>query len=198
MRTIREAVDRHSVTQPDAPFLLAPEPGTTISYAGLRVTAQALCAELAAMGVRPGEVVSYLLPNGVAAASVFLGAMYGGFVVSPISMLAQDALVEHNIAHSETRVVYVAPEFVERLEAIVARIGSRAIVRPTSPDGLQLPRISDAPPAGAPAAREPALHARRCGWLKGAARTRTSSTPGAVAQAPPDIGRSRPVAAALP
>ncbi len=157
MRTVREAVDLHSVTQPDAPFLLAPEPGTTMSYAGLRITAQALCAELAAMGVRPGEVVSYLLPNGVAAASVFLGAMYGGFVVSPISMLAQDAIVEHNIAHSGTRVVYVAPEFVERIKAIVARIGSRAMVRPTSPDGLQLPRISDTSPAGAPDTGEPAL-----------------------------------------
>ncbi len=114
------------VTQPDAPFLFAPEPGTTLTYAGLRVTAQALCAELAALGVRPGEVVSYMLPNGVAAASVFLGAMYGGYVVSPISLLAQDSLVEHTLAHSETRVVYAAPEFVERLSAIIARIGSRA------------------------------------------------------------------------
>jgi long-chain acyl-CoA synthetase len=157
MRTVRDAVDRHSVTQPDAPFLLAPEPGTTLSYSGLRVTAQALCAELAALGVQPGEVVSYLLPNGVAAASVFLGAMYGGFVVSPISMLAQDALIEHNIAHSQTRVVYAAPEFVERLKAIIARIGSRAAVRPTSPDGLQLPWISETPPAGVPDVQSPAL-----------------------------------------
>ena len=157
MRTVRDAVDRHSVAQPDAPFLIAPEPGTTLSYAGLRVTAQALCAELAALGVRPGEVVSYLLPNGVAAASVFLGAMYGGFVVSPISVLAQDALIEYNIAHSETRVIYAAPEFVERVEAIVARAGSRAIVRPTSPDGLKLPWVSETPPAGVPDERSPAL-----------------------------------------
>jgi long-chain acyl-CoA synthetase len=157
MRTVRDAVDRHSVTQPDAPFLLAPERGTTLSYAGLRVTAQSLCAELAALGVRPGDVVSYLLPNGAAAASVFLGAMYGGFVVSPISMLAQDALIEYNIVHSETRVVYAAPEFVERIEAIVARAGSRAIVRPTSPDGLKLPWVSETPPAATPDELSPAL-----------------------------------------
>ncbi len=157
MRTVRDAVDRHSVTQPDAPFLLAPESRTTLSYAGLRMTAQALCTELAALGVRPGEVVSYLLPNGVSAASIFLGSMYGGFVVSPISMLAQDALIEHNVAHSETRVIYVAPEFVERLKAIVARIGSRATVRPTSPDGLQLPWISETPAAVVPDGGSPAL-----------------------------------------
>ena len=58
------------------------------------------------MGVRPGEVVSYLLPNGVAAASVFLGAMCGGFVVSPISMLAQDAHRRAQRSRTpETRVV---------------------------------------------------------------------------------------------
>ena len=62
-----------------------------------------------------------MLPNGVAAASVFLGAMYGGYVVSPVSLLAQDALIEHTLAHSETRIVFAAPEFVERLAAIVAR-----------------------------------------------------------------------------
>jgi long-chain acyl-CoA synthetase len=157
MRTVRDAIDRHWVAQPDAPFLLAPEPGTTLTYAGLRFTAQALCAELAAFGVRPGDVVSYLLPNGVAAASVFLGAMYGGFVVSPISMLAQDALIEYNIAHSETRVVYAAPELVERVAAIIARAGSRAVVRPTSPDGLKLPWISETPPAGTPDVQSPAL-----------------------------------------
>ncbi len=45
MRTVRDAIDRHAEAQPDAPFLLAPEPGTTLTYAGLRMTAQALCAE---------------------------------------------------------------------------------------------------------------------------------------------------------
>jgi len=138
MATLREVIDRHADVQPDAPFLLAPEPGTTITYAALRATARSLDTELAAKGVAPGDVVSYMLPNGVAAASVFLGAMYGGYVVSPVSLLAQDALIEHTLAHSETRIVYAAPEFVARLEAIIARIGSRAIVRPSSPDDLGL------------------------------------------------------------
>src|SRR5512141_3070700 len=111
MPTLRAVIDRHADAQPDAPFLLAPEPGTTLSYAEFRATARALGAELAAQGIRPGEVVSYMLPNGVAAASVFLGAMYGGYVVSPVSLVAQDALIRHTLAHSETRIVYAAPEF---------------------------------------------------------------------------------------
>jgi len=157
MRTLRDAIDLQAQERPDASFLIAPEPGTTLTYAGLRVTAQALCAELAALGVGPGEVVSYMLPNGVAAASVFLGAMYGGYVVSPVSLLAQDAIVEYTLAHSETRVVYAAPEHAERLSAIIARIGSRAVVRPTEPDGLQLPWISETAPAAVPDGASPAM-----------------------------------------
>jgi acyl-CoA synthetase (AMP-forming)/AMP-acid ligase II len=56
-----------------------------------------------------------MLPNGVSAASVFLGAMYAGYVVSPISLLAQDSQIEYTLAHSETRIVFAAPEFVDRL-----------------------------------------------------------------------------------
>jgi len=147
MKTLRDAIDRHADAQAEAPFLFAPEAGTTLTYAGLRGTARSLCAELSAAGIHPGEVVSYMLPNGVAAASVFLGAMYGGYVVSPVSLLAQDTLVEHTLAHSATRIVYAAPEYVPRLRSIIARIGSRATVRPASPDDLALsgaPR--DAPP----------------------------------------------------
>jgi len=138
MATLREVIDRHADGQPEAPFLLAPEPGTTVSFAALRATARSLGAELAASGIAPGDVVSYMLPNGVAAASVFLGAMYGGYVVSPVSLLAQDALIEYTLAHSETRIVFAAPEFVERLRSIVKRIRSRAIVRPASSDDLGL------------------------------------------------------------
>src|SRR5258705_130095 len=119
-------------------LLLAPEPDTRLTCAGLRSTARALAAELSTHGIEPGEVVSYMLPNGMAAASVFLGGMYGGYVVSPVSLLAQDALIEHTLAHSETRIVFAAPEFATRPSSIVARIGSRVIVRPTAPDDLTL------------------------------------------------------------
>ena len=141
MSTLRETIDRHATSQPGAPFLFAPEPDTRVTYAELRRSAWALRAELEAQGIAAGEVVSYMLPNGVAAATVFLGAMYGGNVVSPVSLLAQDALIAHTLSHSATRIVFAAPEFAARLESIGARVGSRAIVRPTSPDdpGLRSP-----------------------------------------------------------
>ncbi len=157
MTTIRNAIDRNADVQPDAPFLLAPEPGITISHAALRNAARGLAAELAARGIHPGEVVSFMLPNGVAATSVFLGAMYGGFVVSPVSLIAQDALIEHALVHSETRIVFAAPEFVDRLRAIVACTGGSVIVRPTVPDDLGLTDAGAPASDVAPAPESPAM-----------------------------------------
>jgi long-chain acyl-CoA synthetase len=144
MRTIRDAIDRYAEARPDAPFLFAPEAARSITYGGLRDSALALAAELAAREVRPGEIVSYMLPNGIAAATVFLGAMHGGYVASPVSLLAQDALIEHTLAHSETRIVFAAPEFVARLTGIAARIGGATVIRATSPDDPGLARSTGA------------------------------------------------------
>jgi acyl-CoA synthetase (AMP-forming)/AMP-acid ligase II len=154
--TVRDAIDRHARERPDAPFVLAPEPDRVLTYAALRKLALGLDGELAARDIHPGDVVSYMLPNGIAAAGVLLGAMHGGYVPSPVSLLAQDALIEHTLAHSRTRIVFAAPEFVARLGAIAARTGSRAIVRETSPDdlaipGAQAPARSPPPEPNAPA-----------------------------------------------
>ncbi len=48
----------------------------------------------------PGDVVSFMLANGAAAATIFLGAMYGGFVVSPVNLLIQDAHLDYMLAHA--------------------------------------------------------------------------------------------------
>src|SRR5208283_3737998 len=76
--------------------------------------------------------------------SVFLGAMYGGYVVSPVNLLAQDAQLEYTLAHSRTRLVFAAPEHLDRLRALLQRAQSAAILRATDPDRLALVGGSDA------------------------------------------------------
>jgi long-chain acyl-CoA synthetase len=139
VRTFRNAIDAHAAARPDAPFLLAPEPGTTLTYGELKRTARSLGSYLVDEGVAPGSVVSFMLPNGVAAASVFLGAMYAGYVVSPLNLLAQDSQLAHVLNHSETRIVFAAPEFVGRLATLLRDVASAAKLRSTDPDRLDLP-----------------------------------------------------------
>src|SRR5450432_558979 len=90
-RTLREVVDRHAERTPDAAFLLAPEPSIDISFRQLRDDALALTALLDRSGVARGGVVSYMLPNGISAATILLATMYAGRIVSPLNLVAQDS-----------------------------------------------------------------------------------------------------------
>jgi long-chain acyl-CoA synthetase len=140
MHTIRDAIDAHAAARPEAPCVLAPEPNAVLTYGGLSRVGPALAAYLTQEGIPPGSVVSFMLPNGVAAASIFLGAMYAGYVVSPVNLLAQDAQLAYTLAHSGTRLVFAAPEFVDRLRMLLRRTNNPALVRSTDPDRLELPQ----------------------------------------------------------
>ena len=138
MRTLREVIDHHAGLRPEAPFLLAPETDSLITYLQLRDSTRALAGFLASAGVAPGEVVSFMLPNGAAAATLLLGTMAAGYVVSPLNLLAQDAHLEYSLAHSGTRFVFAAPEFVDRLRSLLSTTGREVTVRETDPDAIQL------------------------------------------------------------
>jgi acyl-CoA synthetase (AMP-forming)/AMP-acid ligase II len=138
METLREAIDAHAAARPEAPCVLAPEPDVVLTYRDIARTGRALGAYLAAQGIAPGSVVSFMLPNGVAAASIFLGTMYAGYVVSPVNLLAQDSQLAYTLEHSDTRLVFASPEFIERLEKLEPS-GRRIILQPTDPDSFALP-----------------------------------------------------------
>ena len=153
--TFRDVVDTHAAAQPRAPFLLAPDPALAIDYATLRSHCRALSALIAARGVGPGATVSFMLENGASAATVFLGAMYGGYVVSPINLHAQDAQLEYTLVHSDTRLVFAGAESHARLEALRARSGTTFDVCVAGPDGLELP--AEQAPRGACRPDDPAM-----------------------------------------
>ena len=129
--TLRAVIDHLALEQPEAPLLVDPETDGITTYGNLKRDVDDLAAELAGLGVAPGDVVSTMLPNGRAAVQVFLGAMHGGHVVSPINLLAQDTQLEHVLAHSGTRVVFAAPEHTARLTALAA---PGVHIRVTQPD----------------------------------------------------------------
>ena len=154
METFRDAIDAHAAARPNAPCLLAPEPDAVLTYGDVARAGLAIGAYLAGEGIAPGSVVSFMLPNGVAAASIFLGAMYAGYVISPVNLLAQDSQLGYTLAHSGTRLVFAAPEFIDRLASL--RPDADVKLRPTDPDRLHLPDPGPAVPA-AVSAQSPAM-----------------------------------------
>ena len=147
MLSFRDAIDAHAAAQSDAPFLLAPESGSVLTYGELRRAARSLGAYLASEGIPPGSVISFMLPNGESAVSLLLGGMYCGYVVSPLNLLAQDSQLAYVLAHSGTRLVFAAPDFIDRVQVLRQEVRSGARLRPTDPDRLDLSAGESADPA---------------------------------------------------
>src|ERR1700686_772237 len=125
MRTLRDVIDHHAEVRPDAPFLFAPEPATVITYRDLRESSYALAGLLADAGIAPGGVVSFMLLSRAAPATPLVGTMVAGYSVSPLNLLAQNAHLEYTLAHSDTRFVFAAPEFVDRIRRLLSTTGPR-------------------------------------------------------------------------
>jgi len=135
----RALIEARAGHAPDAPFLCAPETGTMLSYAALRSKADALAALFERSGAGEGARVAYMLPNGLAAAAAFLGTMASGRIVVPVNLLAQDAHLDHTLAHAEPAVILASDEHEPRVRASLARVGGRARVVVVDADRLALP-----------------------------------------------------------
>ncbi|MBV8961592.1 MAG: acyl--CoA ligase, partial [Hyphomicrobiales bacterium] len=113
-RTLRDIALDHAGSQGSAPFLIAPdhaqEPGRVLSYDGLLREARALAAELKARGLRAGDKVALLMPNGYQTASLFVGAMIGGFVATPLNLRSSRAGLAYALDHCDCKVLFAAPE----------------------------------------------------------------------------------------
>jgi long-chain acyl-CoA synthetase len=141
-RTIRDYVDHWAERTPAAPWLIAPETGAVMTYGRLQEHCQELARVLLMNGLQPGDKVSLMMHNGYQTARLLIGIMYAGMTVQPVNLLAQGSQLKYVLEHSDTKLVFCAHEFVERLreplEAITAD-GSREIaVFPLNPDQIDI------------------------------------------------------------
>ena len=116
MRTIRHYVDRRASEHPDKVFMIAPEPGLTLTYGQLKEESVLLGKHLLKKGLKKGEKISFMLGNGYQMTKLFLGTMYGGFVIAPLNLTAQPAQLEYVLDHSDTKLVFFSQDQKERLE----------------------------------------------------------------------------------
>ncbi|BAN26166.1 AMP-binding protein [Caballeronia insecticola] len=144
--TLRAVIDARAEYAPGKPFLLSTAHADTLTFGALRDDCRALAARFDAAGLRPGDVVSVFMGNGIQTARLLLAAMYGGLVANPLNLLCQPSQVRYIVEHSDTRAIFVADDthdtIVEAIAALRAEGMTREIVVVrTSPDTSVLPDI---------------------------------------------------------
>jgi len=159
LRTIRALVDNQAQLRPDAVYLVAPESGLRLSFAGLQAASRHLASWLLGEGIRPGVKVALLMPNGYQTCRLFIGAMYGGYCVTPLNLLAQPSQLAYVLEHSDAGIVFVAPDQVERLQQAAAGLAKPPRMVVCDVDAAEfLPAAqADAAPPDSPGEEDAAL-----------------------------------------
>jgi long-chain acyl-CoA synthetase len=134
--TIRAIVDEQAALRPDAVYALSTEGGDPLTFGALAESCRAVGALLAEHGVRVGETVSLVMPNGLQTLRLLLGAMAAGRIVNPVNLLSQPSQMQYVLAHSDCRIVFVAPEWEDRVRELLPSLGrpvSLVVVDPHAP-----------------------------------------------------------------
>lgn len=159
--TVHELIELQAAAQPQAVYALSTEGGrSSIGFGELARGCRTVAAVLHAHGARPGDTVSVVMPNGLQTLRVLLGAMHGGLCVNPVNLLSQPEQMRYVLAHSDCRVVCVAPEWEARVRAMLDGIGRPVEVLVAGPDADALPGEAQAAllhEAAPPAAGDVAL-----------------------------------------
>jgi long-chain acyl-CoA synthetase len=154
--TVRALIDARALQYPNKPFLLtAPEvgddgrargvsPGEVVTFSALRERCRTLQARFRGAGLRPGDVVSVFLGNGVQTATLLLGAMYSGLIVHPLNLLCQASQLRYIVEHSDTRLIFFCDETSDAIASVCAGLRGQGLNRDialvhTAPNAAELP-----------------------------------------------------------
>ena len=139
MHTVRQLIDAVASRAPQSTFFIAPHTQRSLTYQELQESCAATTAMLMARGLARGDHISLVLGNGIQTVRLLLGAMYGGYCVHPVNLLSQPEQMRYVIDHADARVVFAAPESVERVRDLTAEIARPIEVVAVDPDGNALP-----------------------------------------------------------
>ena len=138
-RTVRQLIDARSVSNPHGTYFVAPHTTRSLTFNDLRDSCIAVSAMLAARGLQPGDHVSLVLGNGIQTIRLLLGAMYGGYCVHPVNLLSQPEQMRYVIEHADARVIFAAPDWLDRVRDLMGGIARPMEVIAVDPDGAELP-----------------------------------------------------------
>lgn len=138
--------------------------GLRLSFGELYARAARLACALQEMGLQPGDVISFQLPNWHEAMIINIAASMGGFVCNPIVPIFRDAEVSFILKDAGTKVLLLPQEFrkfdysamIDRLKGDLSGLGHVISVRGSFPGAIALEslieegRTADYMPAGAP------------------------------------------------
>jgi long-chain acyl-CoA synthetase len=137
--TIRDLIRGQAAARPDAVYFISTETGRTLTFGELADSCSRVGAMLAARGLPLGAHISLVMPNGLATVRLLLGAMASGRCVNPVNLLSQPEQMRYVLEHSDSTVVFAAPDWAAKVRDLLKDVDRRMDVVEVDPDSETLP-----------------------------------------------------------
>jgi acyl-CoA synthetase (AMP-forming)/AMP-acid ligase II len=107
--TLADCARRRAERAPDRTVVV--EGDRSASFGALFAEAQQLAVAFAVMGLKPGDVISYQLPNWTETMVINVAACLAGLVVNPIVPIYRESEVRYILADCRSRVLFIPEHF---------------------------------------------------------------------------------------
>jgi acyl-CoA synthetase (AMP-forming)/AMP-acid ligase II len=114
-QNLRRLIDHFAEKNSEASFASFTESKQSLNYLQLQSELQLYAKYFSAMGIEPGETISFMLGNGPASLKLFLASLYYGCVCSPLNPAAGQEQINYVIEHSDTRWVFSSEQYLEQV-----------------------------------------------------------------------------------
>lgn len=115
---IRELLEQRAEASPDKHFLFSEADGRRYTYAEFDAAVNRAALMLSTHGIKKGDAVSLLMPNGVEYIIAYFACFKLGALAGPVNSLLKSEELTYVIANSEARALLVSSEFQPRVESI--------------------------------------------------------------------------------
>ncbi|MDF1791268.1 MAG: AMP-binding protein [Thalassobaculaceae bacterium] len=139
---LRYALERHAATRGEDVYAVF-EDGTRWTFTETLALVRATAAGLQRLGVRRGDSVLVMLPNGPLGLRAMFAANYIGAISVPVNPAYRGSILEHVVADCGAAIAVVHPDCLDRLLEVPAAALKRIVVAApepdrAAPDGLEL------------------------------------------------------------
>ncbi|MHB8576091.1 MAG: acyl--CoA ligase [Dehalococcoidia bacterium] len=130
-----------------APLLFGPEHRTTLTYARFLDEVNAACMGFQRCGVRPGDAIGIVIPNGIEVLVAFFGALQAGAASMPINPDLTPDEIDFALADSRATLVVTTAASAPRIAGCSSLPDRRAVLHfdPKSGTRVEGPRLVEKP-----------------------------------------------------
>ena len=133
--SLRDQLEQNAAASPDAIWLTSPETGQQISWKEALSQAQTIAAHLKALGTEEGASIAIASHNSIGACLAIAGITYGGYLATPLNLVAGAKVMSYVLNHCKADVVFCAPDNHDLIKDVLRTTELSPLIISLPPEG---------------------------------------------------------------